>query len=292
MWGGAKKKLRAAQGILDQKKIELASKEGELAGVNQQIEASDAAVLKLRADVESEKAAQNIAEEEIRNLQAEFDKESAATVDARAELEASKIANENAKLERERLLQELAEAEESIKEEHATLEASAGAARREAAQIQTEQEQERQKWVSTRQAHERLKQQLDASMQQLEQATSERDAARIKWTADRDRLKDLQMSHDHLVGETERIEQMLAAELEKRPQLEKEIASLSEQLTNVTAAHAELEATSWQRTSELAEVTGELDRKKDVLERELSEFQQRFQMSKRERLRSTNDYTC
>merc|ERR1740116_8232 len=280
-----KKKFAAVAARKDELERELHQQQDQLAKVNDEIKECEEGSHQLNDCIQAERTARELAEKENATLEHELQEASAELEALREKYHLSMAATEAARVEKEGLYIELAGAERIIQEEHAGVEASAEAAVQEVASLQAEQSEERRRWESTRRAHEQLQQHMKEAEQQRDLAKAERDVAKEKWVVVRDELQDLQRSNRRLCDDCVRNDVKLAEERAKRANLQKELASLTDAHATIQQQQ-EVQMAHHDTCRNLTAVSGELDSKRDSLQRELVAFEQQFQEAKvqRERL--------
>lgn len=290
LWNKSKKKLQAVNASIDSTNADIATHKSELEALTRETTACDLASKQLLEDLEAERRQQKQIEEENTSLNTELNDVNKEIEELSKKIEEAKKAAEQEKAEKERLLKELAEGEEVIRREHAKAHASTEAARAQAERLQADQEEERKRWQTTREAHELLQKQFKETQELCGQAKAERDAARARCIATREELRDLEKTHQRLGEEHRRTEELLGKEAERKQRLEAEHKDLTGQHADVMKAHGELEEQLKQRRTVLAHVTGDLEQKRSALNRELGDFQQRFQDAKEQRERHAVDH--
>jgi len=280
MWGKSKKKLAAINTLIDAANQDINSRNAELTKLTSDIESCAKETEQIRASTEAERSEQKRIEAENASLLQEIDRLNGETADLQQQIAASKAAADEARREKEDLARQLAEHEQVVCKEHSAAEAAAEAAVKQAENLQAEQEAERRRWQDVRDAHEELRRQVEAGQRQCEEAKAARDTARGEWVSARDEVRELRLAHSRLNEEVQRTEESLAGQQAQRKRLQEELVSLGEQHRHVLAATKVLEEDHRQRQFVLQTVSQNLDEKRGQLQRELTDFQEKFQRAK------------
>mmetsp|Transcript_2636 Transcript_2636/g.6177 ORF Transcript_2636/g.6177 Transcript_2636/m.6177 type:complete len:362 (-) Transcript_2636:220-1305(-) len=280
MWGKSKKKLAAVNLLIDETNKEINVQKSELAKVNAEIEACERETQQIKANADVERKGRQLAEAQNNHVLREIEQVSTEIAEMKQRIMDSKASAEEARREKEGLISELARHEEIVRREHSATEAAATAARKQAEELQAEQEAERRRWQVVREAHEELRQHVEAATRQCEEAKTTRDQARVEWAAAQEDLRELRLSQGQMREECRKAEASLASQKEQHRELEEELRVLRDQHRQVLAATKVLEEDHKHRQFVLQSVSQNLDDKRGHLQRELGEFQEKFQRAK------------
>eukprot|EP00927_Polykrikos_kofoidii_P072432 TRINITY_DN68551_c0_g1_i1.p1 TRINITY_DN68551_c0_g1~~TRINITY_DN68551_c0_g1_i1.p1 ORF type:complete len:378 (+),score=79.30 TRINITY_DN68551_c0_g1_i1:173-1306(+) len=283
LWNRTGKKIKAINELLAVRSQEIDTAESQLLKLKQEVAACDEDTARISSEIEAQRRTQAENENDNARLSRQVQSAQADLADLQQQLADARAGAEKARKEKEVLLKELTETEDLVHAEHLAAEASAKAARQKAAQLQAEQEAERTRWQAMRLTHEELKQQLDTNVALCERARIQRDEAKVALNSTKDELWKFQQDHKRLQEEQQESEMQLAAQREQRAILEKEIASLTDQHQKVLQSHKELEIEHAARQRLLNTVTDDLNNKQASLQRQLKEFEERFEKARAQR---------